>query len=331
MVAAPPHLLQVAVENFAGPELAYELLEGTWKLEYTTALDVLPLINAELLRGPLGPLLEVRAAVGGAAVGQGRRGALTPSASSCGTPVLGRLRRPVQAAPAVCSSCQPHGAPACLRPGLPAPPRTRISPTPKAARCRATGHRPRAPPQVGDIYQRFSSVERGWVENIIRLSVPLLLEARQGVTFTVGARCGLQQEVARHGAAHTCVARQPPRLGSSGSEQPAAPEIFWLQSAADMGRPARRCAAPPPPFPNKIQTPTARSYEVMSPHRIALTFRQAEVGQLKISPGLEALLAPAMMPRGFANFQLLQALKEVSCAGDGDVQVLVVYHTRGYS
>jgi hypothetical protein len=49
----------------------------------------------------------------------------------------------------------------------------------------------------------------------------------------------------------------------------------------------------------------------MSPHRIALTFRQAEVGQLKISAGLEALLAPAMLPRGFPNMQLLQALKEV--------------------
>jgi hypothetical protein len=31
-------------------------------------------------------------------------------------------------------------------------------------------------------------VEKGWVENIIKLSVPLLLEARQGATFTVGAR-----------------------------------------------------------------------------------------------------------------------------------------------
>ena len=55
-----------------------------------------------------------------------------------------------------------------------------------------------------------------------------------------------------------------------------------------------------------------RSYEVMSPHRIALTFKQAEVGQLKISQGLETLLAPALLPRGFPNMQLLQGIKDVS-------------------
>lgn len=52
----------------------------------------------------------------------------------------------------------------------------------------------------------------------------------------------------------------------------------------------------------------------MSPHRIALTFRQAEVGQVKISEGLEALLAPAVLPRGFPNMQLLQGIKDVSSA-----------------
>lgn len=45
-----------------------------------------------------------------------------------------------------------------------------------------------SPIEVGEIYQRFSSPEKGWVENIIKLSVPFLLESRQGVTFTVGAR-----------------------------------------------------------------------------------------------------------------------------------------------
>lgn len=45
-----------------------------------------------------------------------------------------------------------------------------------------------APLQVGNIYQRFSSVEEGVVENLIQFGVPFLLEGKNGVTFTVGAR-----------------------------------------------------------------------------------------------------------------------------------------------
>lgn len=54
------------------------------------------------------------------------------------------------------------------------------------------------------------------------------------------------------------------------------------------------------------------SYDVRSGRRIALTFEQAEVGQVKISPLLETLLAPALLPRGYVNQQLLLAIKEVS-------------------
>lgn len=49
-----------------------------------------------------------------------------------------------------------------------------------------------------------------------------------------------------------------------------------------------------------------------SPHRIALTFEEAEVSSVRISPALEALLAPAILPRGFWNQQLLLAIKEVT-------------------
>lgn len=48
-----------------------------------------------------------------------------------------------------------------------------------------------------------------------------------------------------------------------------------------------------------------------SPHRIRITFNAAEVGQLRISPTLETLLAPAVLPRGGLNHQVLMALKEV--------------------
>lgn len=64
------------------------------------------------------------------------------------------------------------------------------------------------------------------------------------------------------------------------------------------------------PALNRPRT-AACSYDVASPRRIRLIFNQAEVGQLRISPGLETLLAPALLPRGALNQQLLLALKEV--------------------
>lgn len=45
-----------------------------------------------------------------------------------------------------------------------------------------------SPVQVGNIYQRFSSVEEGVVENLIELSTPLLLQEGNGITVTVKAR-----------------------------------------------------------------------------------------------------------------------------------------------
>eukprot|EP00883_Tetradesmus_obliquus_P014590 jgi/Sobl393_1/7657/SZX78179.1 len=44
-----------------------------------------------------------------------------------------------------------------------------------------------APVTVGNVYQRFSSVARGSVQNIIEFSLPFLLQQQQGATFTVEA------------------------------------------------------------------------------------------------------------------------------------------------
>lgn len=44
------------------------------------------------------------------------------------------------------------------------------------------------PVTVGNVYQRFSNVEQGIVENIIEFSIPFLVEQNKGVTFTVEAR-----------------------------------------------------------------------------------------------------------------------------------------------
>lgn len=52
-------------------------------------------------------------------------------------------------------------------------------------------------------------------------------------------------------------------------------------------------------------------YDVRSARRIALTFEEAGFGNVRISPILEALIAPALLPRGFISHQLLLALKEV--------------------
>ena len=52
-------------------------------------------------------------------------------------------------------------------------------------------------------------------------------------------------------------------------------------------------------------------YSVRSPSRIALTFREAGLGNIRISPQIEALLAPAALPRGWLNHRLLLAIREV--------------------
>lgn len=86
-----------------GDGLDYALLEGKWRLVYTTAADVVPIVGLDLSR-------------------------LLPA-------------------------------------GLP------------------------APVVVGDVFQRFSSVEEGRVENIIEFGLPPFTQDSRGITFTVGARC----------------------------------------------------------------------------------------------------------------------------------------------
>ena len=100
--ASLPHP-QVALESLQpGDGLDYSLLEGKWRLVYTTAADVVPIVGLDL------------------------------------------------------STLLPAGLP--------------------------------APVVVGDVFQRFSSVEEGRVENIIEFGLPPLTEGKRGVTFTVGAR-----------------------------------------------------------------------------------------------------------------------------------------------
>jgi hypothetical protein len=60
------------------------------------------------------------------------------------------------------------------------------------------------PVKVGNVYQRFSSVERGIVENIIEFSVPFLLEQDKGCTFTVEARCANNPMSSCHVQARSC-------------------------------------------------------------------------------------------------------------------------------
>eukprot|EP00245_Coleochaete_scutata_P011967 TRINITY_DN4541_c1_g4_i1.p1 TRINITY_DN4541_c1_g4~~TRINITY_DN4541_c1_g4_i1.p1 ORF type:complete len:341 (+),score=56.16 TRINITY_DN4541_c1_g4_i1:180-1202(+) len=53
-------------------------------------------------------------------------------------------------------------------------------------------------------------------------------------------------------------------------------------------------------------------YNVVAPRTIALSFEQAEVGDVKISEALQALIAPAVIDRGMFPLQVLQQLKSLS-------------------
>lgn len=54
------------------------------------------------------------------------------------------------------------------------------------------------------------------------------------------------------------------------------------------------------------------TYEVRSDSRVALFFEAASIGELHISPALEAVLAPALLPRTWLNQQLLLALQQLN-------------------
>ncbi|GFH27399.1 PAP_fibrillin domain-containing protein [Haematococcus lacustris] len=55
------------------------------------------------------------------------------------------------------------------------------------------------------------------------------------------------------------------------------------------------------------------TYEVRSGHRILLVFEAASVGGVRISPGLEAFIAPALLPRNSLQHLLLLAIKQDPC------------------
>lgn len=66
---------------------------------------------------------------------------------------------------------------------------------------------------------------------------------------------------------------------------------------------------------NGVTITVQASYEVRSGHTIALTFDAANVGNLKIDPFLETLIAPAILPRTPIQQMILLALKQVRWGG----------------
>ena len=54
-------------------------------------------------------------------------------------------------------------------------------------------------------------------------------------------------------------------------------------------------------------------YEASSPRRISLRFQEAGFSDVHITSLTEALIAPAILPRGWIQQQILLAIKEVRC------------------
>lgn len=52
-------------------------------------------------------------------------------------------------------------------------------------------------------------------------------------------------------------------------------------------------------------------YQVVNSQRVFLNFEKLQLGEVKISPELESIIAPAMLPRSGFNHQILLALQEV--------------------
>jgi len=66
-----------------------------------------------------------------------------------------------------------------------------------------------------------------------------------------------------------------------------------------------------PGEPGGVGLRVQASYEDVGRRRLALTFQEAQVSEVSISPLTEALLAPALLPRGSLNHQVLLFIKEL--------------------
>ena len=97
-------------------------------------------------------------------------------------------------------------------------------------------------PRIGAVYQRFTSVDEGIVQNIIQGGAGLFLAQGNGVTFTVNAK-----------------------------------------------------------------------FAPSGPKTVKLMFQSAQVGDLRITDGLEALIAPSVLPRTTLQQQILLGAKEARC------------------
>ena len=62
---------------------------------------------------------------------------------------------------------------------------------------------------------------------------------------------------------------------------------------------------------NGVTARVRAEWSVRSPRRIRLAFREAALGDVRITPQLEAALAPAALPRTWLTHRLLLAVKEV--------------------
>lgn len=74
---------------------------------------------------------------------------------------------------------------------------------------------------------------------------------------------------------------------------------------------------------NGVTVTVNATYSPSGPRTIKLTFKSVEVGKLRISQAAETLLAPALLPRGSLQQQVLLWFKEVRCLV---ILVLLVVH-----
>ena len=70
-------------------------------------------------------------------------------------------------------------------------------------------------------------------------------------------------------------------------------------------------SAAKPGEPGGVGLRVQASFEDVGRRRLALTFQEAQVSEISISPLAETLLAPALLPRGSLNHQVLLFIKEL--------------------
>ncbi|WRX09093.1 Plastid lipid-associated protein/fibrillin conserved domain - like 2 [Theobroma cacao] len=140
--------------------------------------------------------------------------------------------------------------------------------------------------QVGQIFQKFECRDRfggGVIRNVVRWSIPNLLEEQEGATLVVSAKFDVVSV----------------RNIYLQFEEVNSPVLFLETITSMKGLPRN----------SQARKSCGGDFGYLTASRSACCIWQIKVQDINISEQLQALIAPALLPRSFLSLQILQFLR----------------------